>query len=533
MSASTISPPASWTRQVSSRLPRSWSPMLPGLRERRQRWGAKFNERTQVLRQEYSEKGMLGRELAMMFLYVVGGWNDATPGALLPSIEEHYNVNFIIVSLLFVCNFVGNVLAAVLTPILVDRVGLGKCLAIFAGLVTVPWAIFIALPPFPVFALCFVLSGLGIAGMDSLGNAWISGRPRPEIRLGFLHFAYGLGALLSPLAAAPFNQGTIRFSYFYIVALSLALCNFLSVAAAFKFKREVEADEGHGKGPELEREDTAVAGNALADDGDIELTRLPRRASGSIDGKGSQSGHDAAGPSRSTPSLGVVPAPEAAAQMAAVTTQPPVMTTKAKFRKVLGQPQTHVFAIFTLLYVGTEVSIGGWTSTFLLNQHTNASGESDLGRAQANYLVAGFWGGIAFGRVLLLPVTSWIGDQLAVLVYLAIALGLQLLNWFVPEIVANAFSLVLMGIVLGPIFPIMIAVIARRIRPRSLHTTAISFTVSFGGCGSAALPFVIGIIAQAKGIAVLAPMLVALLAAQGGIWFLLGNPLRKDDDRSD
>lgn len=87
-----------------------------------------------------------------------------------------------------------------------------------------------------------------------------------------------------------------------------------------------------------------------------------------------------------------------------------------------------------------------------------------------------------------------------------------------------------MGLVLGPIYPIMIGCISRRIRPRSLHTTVISFVGSFGGCGSALMPFIIGLVAQQRGIKILAPTLVALLAALTGIWLLLGNPLRKEEE---
>lgn len=42
-----------------------------------------------LLRSEYPDKTMIGKEVAMMLLYVIGGWNDATPGALLPSIEDY------------------------------------------------------------------------------------------------------------------------------------------------------------------------------------------------------------------------------------------------------------------------------------------------------------------------------------------------------------------------------------------------------------------------------------------------------------
>lgn len=469
----------------------------------------------------------------MFFALIVGGWNDATPGALLPSIESHYNVNFIITSLLFVANFLGSVTAAVLCPIVIDRFGLGKALSFFALLVTIPWAIFIALPPYPLFAVCFYFSGCGVAALDSMGNTWISGRPRPALRLGFLHFAYGIGAFLSPLAAAPFNGHNIRFSFFYIIALGLAALNTAGVTAAFKLKRET--DEERTKDSVAERNGEWVAastalGGTSADV--IELRSMRARNDKDALSLNSKAARDT---SPETPyDDSRTPPPPA--------TPHELSSTRAKFIAVLKQPRAHIFALFTLCYVGTEVSIGGWTSTYLLSRNDPSSATIDyaggevaggaLTRSQATLLVSGFWGGIAVGRIALLPVTSWIGDQLAVLVYILLALALQLVTWFVPAIASSAVALALMGIFLGPIFPIMIEIAARQIRPRILHTTALSYIISLGAAGSALFPFFIGLLAQARGIQVLAPTLVAMLGAQGAIWCSLGWPVRRGRSRS-
>lgn len=393
----------------------------------------------------HSSPGVKAKEAAMLFALVVGGWNDATPGALLPSIEDHYNINFVVTSILFIANFLGSVTAAVVCPFVIDRFGLGKALSFFALLVTVPWAIFIALPPYPVFVVCFFFSGCGVASLDSMGNTWISGRPRPALRLGFLHFAYGIGAFLSPLAAAPFNGHHIRFSYFYIIALGLAALNTAGLTAAFKLKRETHEErnkdsvaERTGEWREGAAATTAISSRHGIEDGTaadvIELRTM--RTSRDNDALSLQSKTSRRPSQPETPGEIVPTLPPSAPHE--------YSSTRAKFLAVLKQPRAHIFALFTLCYVGTEVSIGGWTSTYLLSRH-HASGASidysagetvggDLSRSQATLLVSGFWGGIAVGRIMLLPVTSWIGDQLAVLVYLGVALGLQLVTWFVPEV---------------------------------------------------------------------------------------------------
>ncbi|CAO1637582.1 unnamed protein product [Jaminaea pallidilutea] len=182
--------------------------------------------------------------------------------------------------------------------------------------------------------------------------------------------------------------------------------------------------------------------------------------------------------------------------------------------------------MFTLFYVGCEVSIGGWTSSYLLRQNEVWEGGMTITRSQANGLVAGFWAGIAAGRILMIPVTGFLGGRFAVFAYLVCAVVLQLLLWKAPHIATDAVTLPLMGLLLGPLYPVMIEVASLKIRPRSLHTAAIAYIGSFGACGSALFPFGIGLIAQQYGIEVLAPILTAMLVTQSLIWLFLWG-LRK------
>lgn len=116
---------------------------------------------------------------------------------------------------------------------------------------------------------------------------------------------------------------------------------------------------------------------------------------------------------------------------------------------------------------------------------------------------------------------------MAVFLYLGLAIGLQLVVWLAPHVIADGLGLAFMGLFLGPLFPIMIEIASVKIRPKALHTTAIAFIVSFGSAGSALFPFIVGLIAQARGIQVLPPILVALLVAQAIIWACLGDPRKK------
>jgi fucose permease len=51
--------------------------------------------------------------------------------------------------------------------------------------------------------------------------------------------------------------------------------------------------------------------------------------------------------------------------------------------------------------------------------------------------------------------------------------------------------------------------------------SAIGFAAALGGGGAAIFPFAVGAIAQAKGVQVLQPIVLALLVAILGVWLLL------------
>ena len=57
--------------------------------------------------------------------------------------------------------------------------------------------------------------------------------------------------------------------------------------------------------------------------------------------------------------------------------------------------------------------------------------------------------------------------------------------------------------------------------PVYLHVSAIGFAAAFGGGGAAVLPFAIGALAQAKGVAVLEPVLLAILVMLFILWICL------------
>ncbi|KAJ0317036.1 hypothetical protein COL5a_011342 [Colletotrichum fioriniae] len=174
---------------------------------------------------------------------------------------------------------------------------------------------------------------------------------------------------------------------------------------------------------------------------------------------------------------------------------------------------TWLCALFLLAYVGTEVSLGGWIVQFMIQ--VRKANNFDSGMTSV-----GFWLGITLGRAVLGFVTPKLGVKLAVSVYIPIAMALELVFWLVPHFYVSAVAVALQGFFLGPFFPAVV-VAATKLLPRHLHVSTIGFAAAFGGSGAAILPFAVGALAQAKGVQVLQPIILAFLGIMLVLWLCL------------
>ncbi|KAJ9632467.1 hypothetical protein H2203_000872 [Taxawa tesnikishii (nom. ined.)] len=113
-------------------------------------------------------------------------------------------------------------------------------------------------------------------------------------------------------------------------------------------------------------------------------------------------------------------------------------------------------------------------------------------------------------------------------IYLPIAMALQLILWLVPNFYASAIAVSFQGFFLGPMFPAAV-VATTKLLPRHLHVSGVGFAAALGGSGGALFPFAVGAIAQAKGVQVLQPIILALLAVIWLIWLAMPRMGKKKD----
>ncbi|KAI1503502.1 MFS general substrate transporter [Biscogniauxia marginata] len=406
---------------------------------------------TEVVQRWNYPRANIPRVAACFWSFVVMGANDAAYGPLIPYIQKHYSLTYLIVSLIFLAPFVGYTMAAFLNNYIHMRVGQRGVAFICSLCHLVAYAIVAAHPPYPLLVISFILAGFGNGIADAAWNAWIGNMAHANELLGFLHGLYGAGAVLSPLVATTMiTKGNLPWYSFYYIMIGMAVLEIAtSVCGFWKATAHVYRES-------LEKHSDSINSSLK--------------------------------------------------------------------EALLKKPSARVVwlcALFLLGYVGIEVALGGWIVEFMLQARHGEQFASGM-------TATGFWLGLTIGRVVLGFVTPRIGEKFAIMIYLPLTMGLELIFWLVPKFIVSAVAVGLQGFFLGPLFPAAIVAMSKLL-PRHLHVGAIGFAAAFGGSGAAILPFAVGAIAQAQGVQVLQPVILALLGVILLLWIGLPRIGKKEE----
>ncbi|OJI99834.1 hypothetical protein ASPVEDRAFT_39193 [Aspergillus versicolor CBS 583.65] len=168
------------------------------------------------------------------------GMNDSAPGALLPYIEKDYSIGYATVSLIFIANAVGFILAAPVSHSINAKLGRCKSYALATGFTTAGYVIIACHPPFPAVVVAFTVLGFGLALTLAFNNVFCTNLPNVTTALGCYSGAYGIGGVVSPLFATAMVSSGVQWSLFYTITLAVSVLNMVFACWAF-FKFEDNA----------------------------------------------------------------------------------------------------------------------------------------------------------------------------------------------------------------------------------------------------------------------------------------------------
>ncbi|KAF7320610.1 hypothetical protein HMN09_00145600 [Mycena chlorophos] len=418
----------------------------------------------------------------------VAGWNDASLGPLIPRIQEQYHLGYTIVSLIFVFRCIVSVFGMHSGSSNSALEGMSsrnrayhltgtetwfwksRQLLILGSVILAVGNVFqvTAMLPFPVFVMGAFINGIGYAMENAQAIAYVAGLPDDHGLKMGLFQATYGAGALISPLVATQFSEMKHWSFHYLISLGVAF--FATALFVWLFRGRTQRDC-------LEQ---------------IGVASGPPEKEGILSG---------------TPK-------------------------RSPLHEIVASKTVHILALFLFVYVGTEVTIGGWIVSFMI---TVRGGGSSSG-----YISAGFFGGLMLGRLLLLPVNKLLGPNRAVYLYGALCIGyatllflhmasisiltpllphtsLELIIWLVPSFLGSALSVAFVGTLLGPLYPIAMGHAARTFHP-ALLTGSISWVSGVATAGSAVLPFITGAIAGKAGIRSLEPVVVGMLTGMLVLW---------------
>lgn len=156
---------------------------------------------------------------------------------------------------------------------------------------------------------------------------------------------------------------------------------------------------------------------------------------------------------------------------------------------LLANPAIVVAALALFCYVGLEVSMGGWISTYAANQGFDARG--------ASMVLSSFWIGLMIARLIASTVVTS-ANQIHILTVLSVAAVILIGLMIAVKSKAPAALLVFVtGLCFGPIFPTVVGATFAKIDP-GLYGSAFGIIFAVGLLGGSTLPAAIGIYSQGK-----------------------------------
>lgn len=135
------------------------------------------------------------------YAFIAIGIAEVGLGVLLPSILLEYNLTPDTITLLFVSQISGYILAALTSSVVNSRLGLGRMLFLAASMLTMVLVIYALSPTWWLMVAAGNLFWLGVGLIDAGINTAIAQDNHSTNLIGLLHGFYGVSALFAPVIA--------------------------------------------------------------------------------------------------------------------------------------------------------------------------------------------------------------------------------------------------------------------------------------------------------------------------------------------
>lgn len=398
------------------------------------------------------------------------GWSDAAPGALLPFIEQYYDISYSVVSLVWMANAAGFIFIALISHKIQPWFGRRYSMVVGCFLSCVMYAIVSSGTAFPAIVVGFFFGGMGLAICLAQSNIFLSRLDKLSRYLSFFHGLYGGGATISPIVATLMVSAQVKWSYFYLTTLGFMIIN--STLFYWSFEGLDHDLQQFEKEP-LDTEQSTLNEEIPLED----LNYIQNRRNE------------------------MTPEKEKHGEI---------------MKAALKNKSTWILAFFVLFYQGSEVALGGWIVTYLLDyRHGNPH--------KVGYVESGYWAGLTVGRLFLTrPLAEGIRPRRAVIILSIISICLVLLVWVVPNATASGVLVAIAGTSIGPCYPLQIS-LTTRLLPRKIQVVSLTIITAFGSSGGAIFPFLVGLISQLVGAFVVLPTFMILFAIMLVLWIMLPN----------
>ena len=107
------------------------------------------------------------RVFATFYSFMILGANDAAYGALIPYMSKYYNVDYTVISLVFLSPIVGYTCSAILNNTIHVKTGQRGVALLMSTSHVVAYVAISQHPPYPVLVVVFILAGFGNGLGDS------------------------------------------------------------------------------------------------------------------------------------------------------------------------------------------------------------------------------------------------------------------------------------------------------------------------------------------------------------------------------